>query len=462
MDVSEDDNYEVNPDNDVNESEDLSSGDEVGEEKTRDPNLAAKIIAGIGGLLAGAFIAKKLLKRDESGGNRNPILQHLGDKKKVAELVSDMQRRRDGAGSISPGPRDYAANLEEASDPVRKEIFERGLHAKGEHRYHEAVDLFEKVLSGAEGVERAALLSMIGNCHYSESMFREALEKHSRACEEAVKAGDKEAEAVCLGNTGIAHLQMHQLDKARRCCEDSLKAFREIGSMEDEADQLYNLAVIYRRSGEAGKALKAQEDALKIHRHRKDKLKEAEGLANLGLIYQQKNDIDAALDCFEHALKLNTQIGNIRGEAEAMGHTGGAYQQKGDLDTALKYEEDALAMHREIGNRDGEANQLGNIGLIYQQRGEFDKALGYFGDALRIHKLLGNKTGEATGLVNIGIIYRKTGNLEKALECQREALKIFTAIGARTQTEIIHQNIKRIHEMMTIRKVDAADASSEA
>ena len=440
MEDGEDKNQETNPDN------------------SQDKNVAAKIVAGLGGLFAGAYIAKKLLKKGECPAKpRNPLLRHMGDKKKLQELVSEMRKKKEGLNLVSPSPRDYMGNLDQMSDPVQNDIFQRGLHARGEHRYHEAMDLFDKILPNLEGGDRAAMLALMGNSFYSEGMFKDALEKSAKAHEEALRADNREAEAACLGNMGITHLQMFSLDKARRYCEDALKIFSQLESIEDEADQLYNLAVIYRKSGEPDKALKVQEDALKIHRHRKDKYKEAMCLGNMGLIYQQKSNMDSALDCFEHALKLNTEIGNLRGEAEETGHIGGAFQQKGDLDTALKHEEDALAIHRKIGNQNGEANQLGNIGLIYQQRGEYDKALGYFGDALRIHKLIGNKMGEATGLVNIGIIYRKTGNLEKAMECQRDALKIFTQIGAKAQTEMIKQNIKKIHDMMVIRKVERGE-----
>ena len=432
-----------------------------------DKNLVEKIVAGIGVAVAGTFIAKRLFRNRKEEGERekaNPLLTHLGKKTNAEVVAMYLQREqtRMSMHTVMPLPKDYANKLTEIQDDEKSQLYKRAIFAKDNYRYHEARDLLDRLAAtDVGGSEKAALAILSGNCFYNTGMFDSALHKYVDALEDARTGGDKEAEAAALGNTGIAYLHKFSLEKARRYCEDSLAVYKELGLEDDQADQLSNLSLIYRKSGEPDVAIKNQEDALKISRHKKDHLKEAAGLGNLGLAWQQKGDAHKALECFQHAHKIFIEEKNRKGEAEQLGNMGGAYQQKGDMESAMKYEEDALAIHREIGNVDGEANQLGNIGLLYQQNGEYDKAIGYFGDAMRLHKQVGNQNGEATGLVNMGVVYRKTGDLNRAMECQRKALKMFTEMGAKAQTDIIKQNIKKIQEMMIIRKVDFREPEEE-
>jgi tetratricopeptide (TPR) repeat protein len=429
-------------------------------QKDKDSGFLGKLIAGLGAVVAGAFVAKKLAQKKHKnysfeGQERiNPVLEEIRDKRGM-ELF--MARKEEGSISVhivTPNPVDYFGGWKDNVESDEKKLFYRGMEKKEEYHYSESLDIFTNLLSrGALGVDNVALLIMSGNTYYSQSLFSEAEKFYLKALGEANGIKDEEGEAVATGNLCITYLHMNLYDKARRNGEDALKKYRRLGDKEHEADTLSNLALIYRRNGEPDKAKRIQEDALKIHRHLEDTFRVAEGLGNMGLIHQQKGETDKSLEYYNESLKLHKEIRNKKGEADQLGNIGGAYQIKGDLVAAVKHEEESLQIHRALGNMDGEANQLGNIGLIYQQKGENDKAIAYFGDALRLHRQTGNRIGEATGMVNIGIIYRKTGELEKAMEYQRNALKIFTALGARKQIEICQANIAKIQDMMVIRRV---------
>ena len=428
----------------------------------KDAGFVGKLIAGLGAVVAGAFVAKKLAQKKKhknysfEGQERiNPVLEEIRDKRGMELFMARKEAGSINVHIVTPNPADYFGGWKDAVESDEKKLFYRGMEKKEEYHYGEALDIFTNMLSrGALGVDNVALLIMAGNTYYSQGMFSEAEKFFQKALGEATAIKDEEGEAIATGNLSITYLHKNLYDKARRNGEDALKKYRQLQDKEHEADTLSNLALIYRRNGEPDKAMRIQEDALKIHRHLEDTFRVAEDLGNLGLIHQQKGETDKSLEYYNESLKLHKEIKNKKGEADQLGNIGGSYQIKGDLVAAHKYEEESLQIHRALGNMDGEANQLGNIGLIYQQKGESDKAIAYFGDALRLHRQNGNKIGEATGMVNIGILYRKTGELEKAMEYQRCALKIFVALGARKQIEISQANIAKIQDMMVIRRVE--------
>ena len=244
---------------------------------------------------------------------------------------------------------DYVDGLPQAIPEIR-DPFEEARRLQKEHKYAEAIKLFETCFQEeTTASQRTALHILIGNCFLLQSELEEA-EGHYRQAETAAKnAGEPEDLAAALGNMGVIYGQKGELDEALSQFERTLKIDREIGNRLGEANQLGNMGIVYRRKGE----------------------------------------LDKALSHYEQALKIDREIGNRLGEANALGNTGNVCTMKGELDKALSYYEQALKIDREIGNRLGEAQDLGNMGNIYSQKGERDRAVELLKEALAIFQEIG-------------------------------------------------------------------------
>ena len=201
-----------------------------------DAGFVGKLIAGLGAVVAGAFVAKKLAQKKrknysfEGQDKINPVLEEIRDKRGM-ELF--MARKEEGSISVhivTPNPSDYFGGWKDAVESDEKKLFYRGMEKKKEYHYSESLDIFTNMLSrGALGVDNVALLIMAGNAYYSQSMFSEAEKFYQKALGEATGIKDDEGEAIATGNLSITYLHKNLYDKARRNGEDALKKIPPAG-----------------------------------------------------------------------------------------------------------------------------------------------------------------------------------------------------------------------------------------
>ncbi len=177
------------------ETEELGAEDveETKESKgARDASLVGKILAGLGAVVAGAFVAKKIASRKhknysfEGQEKINPVLEEIRDKRGMEMFMARKEEDSVSIHIVSPNPVDYAGGWSDAEESDEKKLFYRAIGKKEEYHYSEALDIFTNLLSrGASGKDNVALLIMAANTYYSQGMFDEAEKHYEKAIGEA-------------------------------------------------------------------------------------------------------------------------------------------------------------------------------------------------------------------------------------------------------------------------------------
>ncbi len=174
-----------------------------------------------------------------------------------------------------------------------------------------------------------------------------------RAAQVASLSGDKEAASMHLGNLGLAHADLGQVDHAIQYHEQALAISREIGDRRNEGVSLGNLGNAQRALGQVERAIQYYEQALAIAREIGNRRGEGIWLGNLGNAYRDLGQVERAARVPAQALAISREIGDRRVEALLSTIWGSPRQTWGRWSEAIQYYEQGLAISREIGNRQG-------------------------------------------------------------------------------------------------------------
>ena len=245
------------------------------------------------------------------------------------------------------------------------------------------------------------------------------------------ESGDKNGEAITLGNIAVAHKLLGGLQKALEYYNQSLTLLRAVGDKDIEATTLGNIGDLCIGLGDQQKALYYSNQSLALYRETGDKTGEANALNNIGLIYNNLGEQQKSLEYYNQALALLEALGDKYKEAVTLNNIGLVYNNLSDEQKALEYYNQSLPLRRAVGDKIGEAVTLSNIGEAYSKSGERQKAIDYFNQSLLLHRAVNDKSGEAVTLTNVGNTLRNLGEPLKALNYLNQALPLFRAIGDR-------------------------------
>ncbi|MEK7275035.1 MAG: tetratricopeptide repeat protein, partial [Candidatus Desantisbacteria bacterium] len=198
------------------------------------------------------------------------------------------------------------------------------------------------------------------------------------------RPNDKASIAVVLSDMAWALYQTEKLDEALLQYQEALKIDREIGDRQCEAIRLGNIGVVYLDLEQTEEALISHQEALKIDQELGYRQNEAIQLSSIGMVYERLGRIEEALEHHQEALKINQELGYRQGEAIQLSSIGMVYQNSGKLQDALEYHQKALNIFQELGYTQDQADQLEEISRIYQNSGQTEDALKYHQQALEI------------------------------------------------------------------------------
>jgi tetratricopeptide (TPR) repeat protein len=228
---------------------------------------------------------------------------------------------------------------------------------------------------------------------------------------------DAEASRICSSypDAGAFLLDLRQHPRDRiRWRELALAAARQRKDRSAEAVHLGNLGIAYRNLGEPRRAIELYEQWLAIARELGDRRWEGQAFNSLGLAYADLGDPRRAIELYEQQLAIAREIGDRNGEANALGNLGLAYADLGEPRRAIEFHEQALAIDREIGDRRGEGQDLGNLGIAYKNLGEPRRAIEFYEQRLPIAREIGDRLGEANASWNLGLALESEGDLARA------------------------------------------------
>ncbi len=117
------------------------------------------------------------------------------------------------------------------------------------------------------------------------------------------EAGDRNNEAIVLGNIGNANDELGDHQKALDFLNRALEVFRQLGDRDGEAYALNTIGSVYHKSGEQQKSLEYFNQALPIWRFVGARQSLAETMANIGEVYQGLGEKQKALEYYNQALQ---------------------------------------------------------------------------------------------------------------------------------------------------------------
>ena len=246
------------------------------------------------------------------------------------------------------------------------------------------------------------------------------------------------AEADRLLKQGNQQYKISQFREALQSWEQALTIYRKIGNRQGEAISLGNLGNAYYSLGQYQKAIDFHQQYLEISREIGDRLGEAASLGNLGNAYHSLGQYQKAIDFYEQSLEIEREIGNPQGEAISLGNLGNAYDSLGQYQKAIDFHQQYLEISREIGDRLGEANSLGSLGNVYHSLGQYQNAIDFHQQFLEMAREIGYRQGESIGLNNLGNTLLKTNQLAEAETALRASIKIHETL----RSELVNNDHK--------------------
>jgi tetratricopeptide (TPR) repeat protein len=125
--------------------------------------------------------------------------------------------------------------------------------------------------------------------------------------EDVRRRGDRYGEAVVLGELGIAHARLNQLQKAIYYFERHLEIASELGNWEWEMEDYRNIGRAHLELGDYEHAGATYEKALQLARGRNDRRWDIEHSLYLASVYAGQGKIELAAELRNHAMALRNR-----------------------------------------------------------------------------------------------------------------------------------------------------------
>lgn len=120
-------------------------------------------------------------------------------------------------------------------------------------------------------------------------------------------SGDRYGEAVVLGELGLAHARLHQLQKAIDYFEHHLEIARELGNWQWEMEDYRNLGRAQLELGDDERAGAIYTKAVQLARQRNDRKWDIEHSLHLASVYARQGNIEQATKFKNHAMALRNR-----------------------------------------------------------------------------------------------------------------------------------------------------------
>jgi tetratricopeptide (TPR) repeat protein len=175
-------------------------------------------------------------------------------------------------------------------------------------------------------------------------------------------AGDPRATELCaeFPNFGPYILSMRLPARTWQAWINSaLPASRRCGAKRTQASHLGNLGVTHRRLGNLDQAITAFEAQIALARELQLPQLEATAEGNIGLCHADRSEFREAIEHQDINLRISREIGFRRGEAIALGNLGNAYADLGESERASRSYADQLAIVRIIGGQARRSQRTG-------------------------------------------------------------------------------------------------------
>ncbi|MBF2063152.1 MAG: tetratricopeptide repeat protein [Calothrix sp. C42_A2020_038] len=227
--------------------------------------------------------------------------------------------------------------------------------------------------------------------------------------------------------TGIAYINLKELQKARSFTEKGLNVARQYEDLVVEAFALSNLTSAYHALGEDYKTIPLLQRQLEIAQQQKDTMSEAQALITLGAAYAMLGELQQGIDLSRQALAKTDTINintlpqpfhklALKLKPNILGNLSLYHTITGEFDQALDFAQQRFNLVQNLSNLELQAEAMIGLASVYAERQELQKVIDWTQQAAKLTKQIQNPTLEAAALKQLSQAYAAQKNYQQAIQ----------------------------------------------
>lgn len=260
------------------------------------------------------------------------------------------------------------------------------------------------------------------------------------------KMGFLKGEERHLYNLGNAHYNQSNYQQALQYYQQCLELHEQLDDKRFKSYRLNDIGLIYLALGEFPKALDYYFQSAQI----KEEINDRRGLSiswnNIALIYKRQKNYAQALEYHSRSLALAEEINSLPIIAGANNNIGSVYQLLGERDQALRYYQKALEIRRGTNDLRGMTTALNNVASVYLEIGQPDSALVVYEQSMQVLGQINYKTSEITAQNGLAKVHQQLGNLPRSIAYARKGLAMAEEIGAMEEVSQLSKTLYEVYK----------------
>lgn len=331
-------------------------------------------------------------------------------------------------------------SVDQAMDGLFLYLDWRGRCQQGEEMCRNAVNQLHKYTTGDKEIVVARLLAWHGwfsqaldHLDVAAAQLHESLALLDNSVPDA-QAG-RNARAFALYALGHAR---HGTDRsaARRCWEESLAIYRDLGCQWGAAQVLSRLGLLALEMGDYPTARHLLEESVAICQRLADRKSMAYALCYLGNVYANQGDLTTAEELVRSSIAMSHALGDRLGAAESMGTIAGALAYGGHFVESAALFSQSAAIYEELGIRHAYAYAIHNLAWTNVNLGSYELARQQYLAAQAVWMERNHRHGLALSLLGLGEIALVFEDFDQAYTLLAEGVARFVEIQQQDEQAI--------------------------
>ncbi|KAE9384928.1 TPR-like protein, partial [Gymnopus androsaceus JB14] len=286
----------------------------------------------------------------------------------------------------------------------------------------------------------------LGQVHYLQAQYSQAIDKLTNAQTEFEKIGDRLGATQCLQRLGDIHCMENKYPQAIVKLTNAQTEFEKIGDRLGAAQCLESLGDIHCMENKYPQAIVKLTNAQTEFEKIGDRLGAAQCLRSLGDIHRMQNEYPQAIEKLTNAQTEFEKIGNRLGAAQCLESLGDIHCMENKYPQAIVKLTNAQTEFEKIGDRLGAAQCLRSLGDIHRMQNEYPQAIEKLTNAQTEFEKIGDRLGAAQCLQSLGDIHCVQNEYLQAIEKLTNAQTEFEKIGDRLGAAQCLKRLGDIHQ----------------
>ncbi len=243
---------------------------------------------------------------------------------------------------------------------------------------------------------------------------------------------------------GVAALQQHRLDDARRHHAAELQILEAVGDTSHRGFTYHQLGMVAQEQRQWDEAEAAYRRALDIKREFGDRRSAASTYHQLGIVAQEQGRWQESESAYRQALEIKQEFGDRRSAASTYHQLGIVAQKQGRWQESESAYRQALEIKQEFGDRHSAALTRQAFGTVAQEQGRLAEAEAAYRHAMNVYLEFGDQHSVAGIYQALGTVAQEQGRLAEAEAAYRHAMNVYQEFGDRHSVAGTYLDIGRV------------------